>query len=113
MDDLGADMALLTTLVRLLEVQVVQLEGADEGTGPLEADEARLAEDGHKLAPWLRGVLVYRAGQKRLARAYLEAARAELQETLRRLQRAVEAENAAAAGGGGGGGGAAVAGSAG
>ncbi len=91
---LGSEMALITTLVRLLELQVLELEGDEEGTGPLEADEARLAEEPDRLAPWLRACLLYRAGQKRLARLYLAAARGELQGTLRALRAAVDAEEA-------------------
>jgi hypothetical protein len=90
---LGAEMALITTLVRLLELKVVELEGEEEGTGPLEGDEVRLEEQGGgRLAPWLRSCLLYRAGQKRLARGWLAAARRELQETLGALRAAEEAE---------------------
>lgn len=38
----GLDLAILSTLMRLLEVQVMRLEG-DEGTGPLEQDLQLLA----------------------------------------------------------------------
>jgi hypothetical protein len=107
---LGVEMALITTLARLLELKVLELEGETEGTGPLEADATRLETDGPRLAPWLRACLVYRAGQKALARAYLGAARAELQATLRALQRAVEAEDAARVRGAAASGGAAAAG---
>jgi hypothetical protein len=103
---LGEEMALMTTLVRLLELKVLELEGEESGTGPLERDTARLeGAEGARLAPWLRACLSYRAGQKALARGYLAAARAELQATLRALQRAVDAEDAARARRGGGGGG--------
>ncbi|GBF87660.1 hypothetical protein Rsub_00371 [Raphidocelis subcapitata] len=94
---LGNEMALITTLVRLLELRVLALEGDEEGTGPLEADEARLAADGPLLAPWLRACLLYRMGQKALARAYLAAARHELQDTMRALRAAVDVEEAEAA----------------
>lgn len=94
---LGNEMALITTLVRLLELRVLALEGDEEGTGPLEADEARLASDGARLAPWLRACLLYRLGQKALARAYLSAARRELQDTMRALRAAVDVEEAEAA----------------
>lgn len=89
---LGEDMALITTLVRLLELRVLELEAEEEGTGPLEADEARLVEGAGKLAPWLSSCLLYRVGQKRLARGYLAVARRELQTTLGALQAAMEAE---------------------
>ncbi len=141
-------MAVLTTLVRLLEVTLAGLEGPG-GTGPLEADVALLegrtppapppAAPGRPAAPapaagagaratgarsgaggrpgrrpdaaareggrdeagrgaaggagasaaglpaWHRDCVVYRAGQKRLARGYLAASRAALAAEMRRM----------------------------
>jgi hypothetical protein len=93
-DALGADMAVITTFVRLLELQAARLEGADEGSGPLEDDLAALRGGGgdSELPSWRRACVVYRAGQKALVRAYLVRARRELQDTLGELQRAVAAE---------------------
>jgi hypothetical protein len=141
-------MAVLTTLVRLLEVTLAELEGPG-GTGPLEADVALLegrtppapppaapggpaapgaaagagpraagmrssaggrsgqrpdaaAQEGGRdeagrgaaggaaagaaeLPAWHRDCVVYRAGQKRLARGYLTASRAALAAEMRRM----------------------------
>ncbi|PNW80530.1 hypothetical protein CHLRE_07g321200v5 [Chlamydomonas reinhardtii] len=105
---LGLRMATLTAFIRLLEIKVLELEGA-EGTGSLEQDEqllarldaqaaASLAEDApgklvyppapkqqqqhkereHERTRRLRAALVYRMGQKQLARAWLVRAKAEL-----------------------------------
>jgi hypothetical protein len=81
---------------RLLELKVLGMEGP-EGTGSLEQDEQRLAElpgadagsgsgggDGGQQR--LRAALVYRMGQKRLARAWLVRAKAELQGLLALLR---------------------------
>jgi len=78
----GRRMAVLSTLVRLLEMRVEALEG-EEGTGPLEADLQALADGA--VAPKLRHALVYRAAQKRMAREYLLAVRAALQDVMREL----------------------------
>ena len=50
--------------VRLLELKVVQLEGSEEGSGPLEEDQRLLQQNG--LAPRHRACIVYRwAGARR------------------------------------------------
>ncbi|KXZ56254.1 hypothetical protein GPECTOR_1g221 [Gonium pectorale] len=87
---MGLRMATLTTFIRLLELKVLDLEGA-EGTGTLEEDERLLramnsagagaAEGPAAAAPSerrLRAALVYRIGQKQLARAWLVRAKGEL-----------------------------------
>ncbi|GAB4816950.1 hypothetical protein N2152v2_003996 [Parachlorella kessleri] len=84
----GLRMAVLTTLVRLLEYTVVQQEG-DEGTGTLEADQALLkaAGEGNKeLSVAERHALHYRMGQKQLARDYLVYARGLLEKEMRHLR---------------------------
>ncbi|KAG2440994.1 hypothetical protein HXX76_003847 [Chlamydomonas incerta] len=114
---LGLRMATLTAFIRLLEIKVVELEGV-VGTGSLEQDEqlfarldaeaaASLAEDApgklvYPRAPEqqpkqeqertrrLRAALVYRMGQKQLARAWLVRAKAELTNLLA-LMRDMEA----------------------
>lgn len=78
----GLRMALLTTLVRLLELKVLELEGVESGTGSLENDErlmmrsgeggGRGGEEALLLSGRERMALVYRMGQKRLAREYLD-----------------------------------------
>ncbi|PNH11104.1 hypothetical protein TSOC_002092 [Tetrabaena socialis] len=104
---LGLRMASLTTFLRLLEVKVVELEG-EEGTGPLEADEQLLQQLDQAAEPAsstsgaaladnvtsaqqakqqqqqrrLHSALVYRMGQKELARAWLVRAKGELRSIL-------------------------------
>jgi hypothetical protein len=106
MQQLGLQMAILTTFSRLLELKMIHLEG-DEGTGPLETDLQLLAtadaaaeqagssgawgDAGSALPTWKRHCLLYRAGQKALVRSYITAARAELQDTLAELQALMEA----------------------
>ena len=78
----GLRMALLTTLVRLLELKVLELEGMESGTGSLENDERLMmrsvtgeeggGEEGALLSGRERMALVYRIGQKKLAREYLD-----------------------------------------
>lgn len=102
---MGLRMATLTTFIRLLEVKVLELESEEEGTGPLERDELQLqsikaaaaASAGGSKRAGAQGApgapapaerrrhacLVYRSGQKRLARAWLVRAKAELQGLLR------------------------------
>jgi hypothetical protein len=129
-DQLGLDMAVVTTFVRLLELQLLELEGP-EGTGPLEEDLEKLAQfeeqqrqqgveaegkggaaaaaavgdddgegwglrgeggmsgGGGEGMEWLRSCVLYRAGQKELARGYLVRARAELSSTMALLTAAV------------------------
>lgn len=119
MQQLGLQMAVLTTFTRLLELKMIAMEG-DEGTGPLENDLRELAEadaaaaaarqtlrassssdsNGSSWADegaggmpvWRRHCLLYRAGQKALVRSFITAARAELQETLKLLQGLMEAK---------------------
>lgn len=84
-DARGLRMAVLTTLVRLLEAAVVGLEGPG-GTGPLEADVAALAAAASGAAappgapdlgasPHAAPCVAYRATQKRIARDWLARAR--------------------------------------
>jgi hypothetical protein len=115
-------MALITTFVRLLELQLLRLEGP-EGTGPLEGDEQLLqqlveqaggggggsAGTGQKGVPataaaaagaaagggadaWLRSCVAYRVGQKQLVRGYLRHATSELNDTMAALTAAVAEE---------------------
>lgn len=124
---MGLRMATLTTFIRLLEIKVVELEG-EEGTGPLEQDEQLLAQlDAQDAAASssssssgssqgsgaseaaedvrrrrLRAAVVYRAGQKRLARAWLVRAKGELTRLLalmREMQGRQEAMDRAAGAG--------------
>lgn len=57
------------------------------GTGPLEDDERLLAAAGAQLPPNQRHALLYRMGQKRLARAYLVHAKELLQQAMAHLAR--------------------------
>ncbi|KAL6752002.1 hypothetical protein V8C86DRAFT_631700 [Haematococcus lacustris] len=96
---LGLRMAAVSTFVRLLEVQLVELESEETGSGALEVDERLLAA--HRAAvdrgahPGSEGRLphrlwcavVYRAGQKRVTRAHLVGARRELQHVMRLIER--------------------------
>lgn len=113
MQQLGLQMAVLTTFMRLLELKMIAMEGG-EGTGPLENDLRELAEadaaaatrqmrrassssdsEGSNKADedaWRRHCLLYRAGQKALVRSFITATRAELQETLKLLQGLMEAK---------------------
>lgn len=79
----GLRLALLTTLVRLLELKIRELEGS---TGPLEADEKLLEQAKMKLNAQQRAALIYRSGQKRLARQYLLYGNALLQQEMRHLK---------------------------
>lgn len=110
MQQLGLQMAILTTFARLLELKMIAMEG-EEGTGSLESDLVQLAaadateqqqhagsngcgtgDNGSNGLPvWKRNCLLYRAGQKALVRSYITAARAELQDTLAELQALMEA----------------------
>jgi hypothetical protein len=103
----GLRMAVLTTLVRLLEAKVAELESSETGTGSLAADERLLeasaeasAEGGGGgggaqglrvvLSPAQRAALVYRVGQKRLARGYQLYAAGLLAQEMRHLQALAE-----------------------
>jgi hypothetical protein len=115
LQQLGLDMAVLTTFARLLELKLIAMEGED-GTGPLEEDIQQLAAaaaaaaeqqrqsgsrggvwggseggEGASVPAWKRACLLYRSGQKALVRSYINAARAELQDTLTELQALMEA----------------------
>ncbi|PRW58784.1 ribulose-1,5 bisphosphate carboxylase oxygenase large subunit N- chloroplastic isoform X1 [Chlorella sorokiniana] len=81
----GRRMALLTTLVRLLELKALEMEDGVEGTGPLEADQELLAAAGEALPRNQRHALLYRMGQKALARAYLVHAKKLLQREMAHL----------------------------
>lgn len=78
-------MAILTTLVRLLELKALQMESPETGTGPLEADAALLQGGGARLTEWQRKALTYRLGQKGLARRYLAYGNALLEREMRHL----------------------------
>lgn len=75
----GLRMAVLTSAARLLEAKVAEMEGPD-GTGPLEQDVAHLSQ--MRLPSSVRACLVYRAGQKRIARDWLAIANRLLQQQL-------------------------------
>eukprot|EP00887_Chlorella_sp_A99_P000944 scaffold5.g944.t1 len=83
----GLRLAVLTTLVRLLELKVAGQEGEEKGTGTLEDDEALLARAGDALPLNQRHALVYRIGQKRLARSYLAHSSRLLQAEMERMAR--------------------------
>ena len=59
----GLRLAILTTLVRLLEVKAAELEGPDSGTGPLEED-VRLLEAGAAAGAGLGPTPVHAAGSR-------------------------------------------------
>jgi hypothetical protein len=82
----GLRLALLTTLVRLLELKIRELESNDRGSGPLEADEKLLEQAKNKLNEQQRMALIYRSSQKRLARQYLLYGNALLQQEMRHLR---------------------------
>jgi hypothetical protein len=84
MEGSGLRLALLTTLVRLLELKVSELDGGEDGTGPPEGDERLLGEA--VLSKRQRAAVVYRLGQKRLARQYLLYTNALLQQEMRHLR---------------------------
>jgi hypothetical protein len=138
-DVAGRRMAVLTTLVRLLELKILEMEGGEQGvaepaivlhdlyaccevavetpalacaataaatatataaiipliscaaapagTGLLEHDEQLLAGAGEALSRNQRHALLYRIGQKQLARAYLVQAKQLLQQQMAHLQR--------------------------
>mmetsp|Transcript_21870 Transcript_21870/g.39020 ORF Transcript_21870/g.39020 Transcript_21870/m.39020 type:complete len:509 (+) Transcript_21870:377-1903(+) len=82
---LGLRMATISTLVRMLEIRVMELEGA-EGTGTLEADLALLKKGekaGSNINSRRRSAIVYRTGQKKLTRELLAATRQELGQILK------------------------------
>lgn len=81
----GLRLALLTTLVRLLELKVHELESSESGTGGIEIDEKLLAE-AQGMSQRQRAALVYRLGQKWLARQYLLYTNALLQQEMRHLR---------------------------
>ncbi|CAL8466595.1 g6131 [Coccomyxa elongata] len=85
----GLRLAVMTTLVRLLEVKLAELEG-EGGTGSLENDvqllEGPLSRPGGQAHRRLRDCVVYRAGQKRIVRGYLQIARTAVMEELERMQ---------------------------
>lgn len=83
----GLRLALLTTLVRLLELKVDELENPATGTGPLEDDE-KMVEGGTagEVSGHRRQALVYRLGQKKVARQYLIYANELLQQEMRHLR---------------------------
>ncbi|CAG9464108.1 unnamed protein product [Pedinophyceae sp. YPF-701] len=80
--DAGTQLSVVTTLARLLETRIVDLEGP-EGTGPLEHDIGLLegsAADAHPLEPLEEACAMYRAQQKRLTREWAVLARAAVAE---------------------------------
>ncbi|KAK9806362.1 hypothetical protein WJX72_011435 [[Myrmecia] bisecta] len=97
-EESGLRMAALTTLVRLLEVKAVEMEG-EGGTGLLE-DDIQLLEtidnDKDNVVPAsTRSCIVYRARQKHLAREYLRRARIELSREMARLKGLMQAPGSA------------------
>jgi len=85
----GMRMAILSTLVKLLEYKAEAMEGED-GTGPLEEDFKILqaAEAAGQTTGRLLDAVRYRASQKQLARTYLAMTRAALQEVMQLLSEA-------------------------
>ncbi|KAA6422499.1 MAG: hypothetical protein FRX49_07674 [Trebouxia sp. A1-2] len=88
-EESGERMAVLTTLVGLLELKHLQLEG-ESGTGSLEADmkliEAEANKEGDRIPDAKWACLVYRSSQKRIAREYLIRARKELAAEMNRMR---------------------------
>ncbi|CAD7704284.1 unnamed protein product [Ostreobium quekettii] len=89
--DLGLEMAAATTLVRLLEMKMVEMEGP-EGTGRLE-DDIKIIEEANSGASTMSqskwSCLVYRAQQKHLVREWLDVSGRHLQDVMNRLEGAV------------------------
>jgi len=81
----GLRMALMTTLVRLLELKVLELEGTESGSGPLQAD-LQLLHSGTQLTGPQAAAVTYRSGQKWLAREYLVKANELLGQEMKHLQ---------------------------
>ena len=81
--DVGAEPSFgaLTLATKLLQAACFTLESEDEGTGTLEED-LRLIERGG-LEDLQRSCVVYRAGQKKIARAYLKLAQGELSKRMK------------------------------
>jgi hypothetical protein len=80
----GLRLAVLTTIVRLLELKLSELES---GTGPMEADlKLLLSETVTNLDHKRRCALLYRTSQKRLARDYLVHCNRLLQQEMQYLQ---------------------------
>ncbi|KAL0023620.1 hypothetical protein WJX77_008160 [Trebouxia sp. C0004] len=88
-EESGERMAVLTTLVGLLELKHLQLEG-ESGTGSLEADmkliEAEANHEGKRTPDARWACLIYRSSQKRIAREYLIRAREELGAEMNRMR---------------------------
>ena len=85
MESSGLRLALLTALVRLLELKVRELEMSETGTGSIDVDE-KLLKDAQGLNPRQQMAVIYRLGQKRLARRYMLYANALLQQEMRHLR---------------------------
>ncbi len=83
-------MAVLTTFVKLVEYKVLELEGRDDGTGPLENDQQLLEEledaaaagAGPAVSHRMLDALRYRVAQKQIAREYLRLGREALQQVM-------------------------------
>mmetsp|Transcript_2401 Transcript_2401/g.5670 ORF Transcript_2401/g.5670 Transcript_2401/m.5670 type:complete len:610 (+) Transcript_2401:122-1951(+) len=81
--DPGHRMAILSTLIRMLEYKVMAMEG-EEGTGSLENDVLLLKEieGGKHSEAWFVDCLRYRMGQKQIARDYLARCRVAMREVM-------------------------------
>jgi len=84
----GTSFAALTLFVKILQQCVYQQESDSEGTGTLESDLALLAAEreregagGATMTPFERNCVIYRMGQKRIAREYLRLAQQRLKAT--------------------------------
>ncbi|CAK0754341.1 hypothetical protein CVIRNUC_002290 [Coccomyxa viridis] len=97
-EDSGMKLAMLTCVTRLLEAKCEELE--EEGaTGRLERDqqllEAAHQSEGEGLPARLHNTILYRMGQKRLAREYLQLARSATGDEMHRMRALVAKEEAA------------------
>ena len=88
---LSLEMAVASTLCRILEAKVYEMEG-EHGTGSLESDIAMIEASKVEMGSKEWHSLVYRSSQKRLVREYLGLARNQLQSVMRDMAQAVDIE---------------------
>lgn len=99
MEESGMRLAIATTLVRLLELKLEELENVEQGTGTLQHDENLLAQSRRQekgsskgadgmvaLTDREKNALMYRMGCKKLTRSYLAYANELLHQEMRRLR---------------------------
>lgn len=93
-EESGERMAVLTTLVGLLQLKHTQMEDNEDGTGSLESDiqlmDADNDNEGDSTSDAKRACLRYRSSQKRIAREYWIRAREELDSELNRMRKLQE-----------------------